>query len=120
MVGGLIPSSWPVIGFGFLSIIAVLGLVWIRLDVGWRASAFAGAYPALAEAGWELVEAYTQERFAPAEYEDGSLRLAWMELQRSMIAAWLGRWGRRILRWAQRPEGERGENDLPWSLRIED
>lgn len=70
-----------------------------------RAMAFERAYPALAEPVWDLVDAYTRERFAassPQAYEAGR---AWQGLVRQLLAAWAGGIGSRLLGWMQEERG---------------
>ncbi len=69
-----------------------------------RAKAFERAYPALAGPGWDLVNAYTRERFAAGSEKPFDAERRWSGLQRQLLTAWAGQIGSRVLRWMQEDE----------------
>lgn len=69
-----------------------------------RAAAFERAYPGLADQVWELVDAYTRERFAASSSENNDAGRAWNRLVRQLLWAWVGQVGSRALSWMQEEE----------------
>lgn len=57
-----------------------------------RAASFASVIPESAQAGWEIVESYSRERFGHRDIDEESMKRTWRALRPRLLLAWIWRW----------------------------
>jgi hypothetical protein len=57
-----------------------------------RAASFASAIPDSAQAGWEIAESYSRERFGHQDVDEENMKRTWRTLRPRLLLAWIWRW----------------------------